>query len=323
MAYYGKGTSGQALTDQTAPNSSHWSTVASTDYHVARFIVSAGGSADGANYTTIASAITAATSAGGVQTVFIQPGTYTENLTLAANVNLAAFGCDAYTPNVTILGKCTATFAGTCSLGGIALKTNSDFCLSVTGSSATQINLVNCRIDANNNTAIQYTSSSGSSFIYLFNCVGTLDTTGIAYFTHSAAGNLRFFGGYFSNGGGSATASTISAGGVEIRVEYWNNAITTSSTGIIAIHQSETHGAITHNATSSSNGISICSIDGGSGSALTIGAGATINVTLTSISSSNTNAIAGSGTLNYGYLVFNGTSSTIQGTITQSAFTTH
>ena len=56
------------------------------DLHTARYIVSAGGAIDGANYTTIATAYAAAVAAGGVQTVFIQPGTYTENITLSPNV---------------------------------------------------------------------------------------------------------------------------------------------------------------------------------------------------------------------------------------------
>src|SRR5574338_1448725 len=52
-------------------------TSGTSDLHTARFIVSAGGAPDGANYTTITAALAAAVAAGGNQTVFIQPGTYT------------------------------------------------------------------------------------------------------------------------------------------------------------------------------------------------------------------------------------------------------
>ena len=86
------------------------------DLHVARFIVSAGGAADGANYTTLASAYAAAVAAGAPQTIFIQPGTYIENITLSAGINIAAFECDAMTPNVTIVGTLTATYSGNCSI---------------------------------------------------------------------------------------------------------------------------------------------------------------------------------------------------------------
>src|SRR6185369_10362256 len=128
---------GTGITISNASGVSNNTTISATgaqnDYHVARYIVSAAGSADGANYTSISLAYAAAVATGQPQTVFIQPGTYTENITLSANVNLAAFDCDALTPSVTILGKLTATFAGSCSISGIKLKTNADFCLAVTG----------------------------------------------------------------------------------------------------------------------------------------------------------------------------------------------
>jgi len=69
-------------------------------------------------HTTIASAITSASSG---DTIFIRPGTYTENLTLKAGVNLAAFNGDQNTPNVTIIGNNTLTTAGTVSISNIRL----------------------------------------------------------------------------------------------------------------------------------------------------------------------------------------------------------
>ena len=73
-------------------------------------------------HQTIAAALTAASSG---DTIFIKPGTYTEDLTLKAGVNLAAYVGDGDTPNVEIVGKATATFAGTCSISGIRLTTGS------------------------------------------------------------------------------------------------------------------------------------------------------------------------------------------------------
>lgn len=293
----------------------------SVDFHDSRFIVSNTDLTHGANYSTIAAAITAAVSLGAPQTIFIQPGTYTENLTLAAGINLCAHACDAYaagsnSPNVIILGKCTATFAGNCSLSGIQLKTNSDFCLSVTGNSATLVNLKGCFIDANNNTAIQFTSSSGLSKIQLYDCKGDIDTTGISYFTHSAAGSLKIYNGAFENNGGSSTAATSSGtGGVEIRNMYFSCPITTTGTSTIIISSTEYHGPLIHNSTSSSgNSIDKSSIDGGSSSAVSIGAGAVLVISNSTISSSNTNAITGSGSLTYGNLIFNNTSSLINTT---------
>src|ERR1700680_4885601 len=86
------------------------------------------------NYTTIATTLKAASSG---QTILVKPGTYTENLTLKAGVNITAFSGDGYAPNVIILGKATASGVGTFTISNLQLQTNSDFCLVVSGSSAT------------------------------------------------------------------------------------------------------------------------------------------------------------------------------------------
>lgn len=285
----------------------------SNTFTTAKWIVSAT-SSDG-THTTIAGALTSASSG---DTIFIRPGTYTEDLTLKAGVNLSSFPCDSYTPNVIILGKATATFSGTCSLSGIELKTNSDNCLVVSGSAATQVNLKGCLIDANNNTAISFTSSSGSSKIQLYDCKGNIDTTGIAYFALSAAcgGALKFFGGTFENNGASTTASTnasTAGGGLNFLNTYFGNAVTTSGNSTFSADSTVFVGTQTIGG-SGSNLVFNCHIDGGSSSAVSVSTGATLNLTNSTIISSNTNAITGVGTLNYGGLVFEGSSSGVNTT---------
>jgi len=60
-------------------------TTSDNNYGTAKLIVDA--TAGSGNYTTIAAALAAASSG---QTIFIRPGTYTENLTLVAGVNLTS-----------------------------------------------------------------------------------------------------------------------------------------------------------------------------------------------------------------------------------------
>ena len=69
-------------------------------FGVAKWIVDS--TASLGTHTTIAAALTSASSG---DTIFIRPGTFTENLTLKAGVDLCAFDCDALTPNVTIDGS--------------------------------------------------------------------------------------------------------------------------------------------------------------------------------------------------------------------------
>lgn len=286
------------------------------NYGSAKFIVDA--SAANGTHTTIAAALTSASSG---DTIFIRPGTYTENLTLKAGVNLAAYVCDAITPNVIILGKCTMTTAGTVTISGVQLKTNSDFFLAVTGSADSVVNLINCDLNVNNNNGISYTSSGTGSGILMKWCSGDTGTTGIAYFVSSGAGIIKIFCCAFENHGQSLTNSTISAG-----VLYVDNSkilfpTTSSSTAamqftncqIIASGVNST--MITHNGSANNSWAQNCKIASGTSSAISIGA--TFVVTNCDIQSTNTNAITGAGTITYQGLTFSGTSSTIN-TTTQS-----
>ena len=292
------------------------------DYSTAKgHIVDATGKGD---FTTIAAALTAATSG---QTIFIRPGTYTENPALKAGVNLTAFECDATTPNVTIVGKCTFASAGTVTITGIRLQTNSDFFLSVTGTAASIVNLVNCYLNCSNNTGIQFTTANTSAQIICQSCTGNLGTTGIAAHTSSSTGALSYNQCTMNNSGGSSTASSNSAGSVGISwggffcplsvsggtlIVQWSfinttaqnaTCITSSGTGTIALHGDN-------------------DLSSGTASSLSIGTGTICNsYGLLTINSSNTNAITGLGTIQYTLISYNGSSST-NNVSTQSTFTT-
>jgi hypothetical protein len=297
---------------------------ASTDLHSARFIVSPGGEADGANYTTIGAAITAAVAKGGNQSIFIQPGTYTENPTLAAGINLVAFNCDANgtitggTPNVIINGTCTATFAGTACLSGICLQTNSAHALTVSGSNATNVILSQVFLNALNNEAVLL-SSTGGSQIYYNQCNGNLGATGFGYFTQSGAGSDQWFiGGFFENIGGSVTPSILSgssAGLTMYNVDFFNS-ITSSSSSSTAIQEcyfSMGNSTLTIGGTGV-NTLFHSSISSGSSVGLSIGVGAACYVDFLDVNSSNTHAISGAGILELGVVVFTGSSSNINTT---------
>lgn len=311
------------------PGTINLATVAGVnDLHVARFIVSAGGITNGANFTTIASALTAATSAGGAQTIFIQPGTYTENLTLVPGINLAAFDCDAQTPNVTINGTCTLTTAGTVSISGIRLQTNGAFALAVTGAAASIVRLKNCFIAATNNTGISFTSSSASAQINLEGSNGDLATTGIGLYSKSSPGILTFSNGTFTNSGGSTTQSTSSAGLITFSWGGWFFPISILGTAVIILQWCFTN-TTAQNVTSLTTadtaqaGIYSSSISSGSASAVNIGANSFVNIyNDVVIESSNTNAITGAGTVQYGTIFIPTTFSQVINVATQNPLTT-
>ena len=289
--------------------------LSTNNYGPAKFIVDS--SAANGTHTTIATALTSASSG---DTIFIRPGTYTENLTLKAGVNLTAFNSDSSlngTGKVIISGTCTLTTAGSVTIAGIQLQTNSAAILAVTGSVASIVNLNNCFLNCTNNSGITYSSSSASSAINIFFCEGDLGTTGIAYFSHSSAGNLTLRDCTFANSGGSSTVNTVSAGGVVISRSEIFNPTTTSGTGGASIIFSNISGSA-QNATAFTVGGSGAHLflytyfQSGTASAISISA--TLTCHAITVQSTNTNAITGAGTINYSAISFNGTSTTINTT---------
>ena len=300
--------------------------VADNRYGVAQLIV-APTYAEGANYITIASALTAASSG---QTIFLRPGTYTENITLKAGVNITAFN-DGLTPNVTIVGTCTMTTAGTVTLSGIRLQTNSAALLAVTGSAASIVNLVDCYLNITDNTAITFSSTSASASINLFRCTGNIGALGIAIFAHSSNGLLTFNYSNITNTGASTTSNTVSGTNSGLRLYYTliANPITSSGTTATFLIDYSTvdcsalnTSAVIHGSTvGTASSILQARILSGTATAITIAASATLVIDRSEINSSNTAVISGAGTILYVDLSFPSSSSNITVT-TQTLYNT-
>ena len=281
------------------------STLSILSPRVAEFVVDP--TSNNGTHTTIGSAITAASSG---DTIFVRPGTYTENLTLKAGVNITAFTGDGFTPTVTIAGKCTYTSAGTVTISGIRLQTNGDYLLEVTGASASIVNLVNCYINCTTSSGIHLTSSSSGSGINVIVCNGKVTNTGIALYVMTGAGFIFFDRSYFENTGGTSTQSTNSSGAIYWQYTYTELPMTTSSTGTLtaAFTYFSTHGtnqtALTQGGTST-NLLRHCSVKSGSATPITISSG--LNLQCCQIETSNADVISGAGTLTYNTLFVNNT----------------
>lgn len=284
--------------------------LATNNYGEAKFIVDP--SAANGTHTTIAAALTSASSG---DTIFIRQGTYTENITLKAGVNLCAYGpTSAYSiasaGGVIINGTCTMTTAGTVGIKGIVLQTNgATAALAVTGSAASIVQLENCYLNCTGNTGVTFSSSSASAQIQFEYCSGDITTTGIALFSHSSAGSLRFLHCTFSNSGVSTTNNTVSAGGFYPNYSGWSNGTTISNAATL----NGSHLDLTM----SGNQIGLTTTDtatvviihatftSGTSSAITLGSGTSMQLHHALISSSNAAPIAGSGTINFSSISFN------------------
>jgi len=272
------------------------------------FIVSQDGNGD---FTTIGAALAVAPSG---TTIFIKPGTYTENPALVAGVNLCAWQGDADTPNVIINGKCTYSSAGTVTISNIQLQTNMDYLLVVSGMSASVVNLNNCYLNMTNNTGISFTSSSSSSSIYLTACEGNVGTTGIAIYASSSAGALSLDYCLFNNSGGSTTANTISAGIVLYHFSNTRIPIVLSGTASIEYDSSIMNlvgfaaVCITQGGSGATQNVINSYFLSGSSTAISVSAGKSLAIYNCVISSTNTNAISGAGSITTGGIIYSGTS---------------
>lgn len=286
-------------------------TTSDNNYGVAKWIVDP--QAGQGTHTTIAAALTAS-SAG--DTIFVRPGTYTENLTLKA-VNLVAFTGDTLT--VTITGKITCSTSISAFISNIALKTNSDFLLVSSGASCV-VSLFGCDLNCLNNTGINL--SAATSTVNLYNCTGNIGTTGIGLFSGSGAfvaDNTKI-----TNSGLTTTASTTS-GNIVLTACNFSIPISVSSTGIITAYNNfiDCSGVNAISITTAGSGTSVVNnttLKSGTNSAVSIGTGTTLSMGDNEVNSSNTNAITGLGTLLVGNVNFTGSSSTIN-TSTVTALT--
>lgn len=273
------------------------------DIHAARYIVSAGGIADGANYTTIASAYTAAVAAGAPQTIFVQPGTYTENLTLVPSIDITAFTGDDIIPQVTIIGKLSFSANGRVSLSNLWIQTNNDYCISVTGSNPCVLRIDNCHLNGTNHTPIEYTTANTGSIIKLTNTHQNIQITGISYHDMTSTGLIMYEKCDLANPGASSTPANNSAGSVNLIHCTTNGIFSASGTGQINTNfvflatANLTSISLSGSAFSSSQN---CLFNSGSSSAVSIGSGCVASVYGNVIISSNTNALTGSGTLAFG-----------------------
>jgi hypothetical protein len=275
----------------------------SNTFGTAKWIVSP--TASNGTHTTIASALTSASSG---DTIFIRPGTYTENLTLKAGVNLAAYECDAFSGQVTILGKCSFSSAGQVDMSGIRLQTNADYALEVSGSAASVIVLTQCQVVTTNNVAINFTSSSASASINLEYCQ-TVAATNTLY-TSSSAGTINFLWCQIS--GNSGAASTMSAGTMQMYNCYSVQPLAFSGTASFIIFNSDIRSYANNTtcvANTSSGAASILLSYLQSGSATAVTTTTPLSISNCVISSSNAAAISGAaGTLSHGGLTFELTS---------------
>jgi hypothetical protein len=261
------------------------------------------------DFTTIGAAIAALPAGEAIFICYGSTGTYTENLTIKNGNKFFA-----YNGSPKIIGKIIdngASVAATFS--NIILQTNGDNVIALTGSSSLVV-LLGCEIICTNATGISVGASSTVQMQAATN--GDLQTTGVSFWT--GAGAITTNDCYFTNSGGSTTASSTSGSQI---FDYTNfsSPIATSGSGTMSMHHSKIDCSTTNSIalTTAGTGSSIIShtkMISGTASAISVGSGTTLTASELVLSSSNTNVVTGSGTFKYQNISYSGTSTAINPT---------
>ncbi len=288
----------------------------------ARWIVDQNGTAtnrQNGTHTTITSAILSATSG---DTIFIMPGFYVEDVSLKPGVNLCAYTCDSYTPTVTIAGFTNLTSSGTVSISGIRLTTNGNYCLAVTGSEASIINCINCDILGTLNSCILNSSTSSSSVIYLYNCIGDQLAAGHNLYLNSGSGSIIFNYCIFNNTSANTSPGVCSNGIVNYSYSNFSQAILFSGTGAGKIDFCDINCATINQIAVETTGtgtstLTYSKVSSGTNFGISVGVGTTLNVRNCQVDSTHAAAIAisGGGTLNYSPILFTNSAYLINTTV--------
>jgi len=270
-------------------------------------------------YQTITAALAAAVAPANI---FIRPGTYTENFTLQNNVFLIGMGNGgssfASNVNTTINGQMTLS-SGNVTVQNLGFQTNSTFIANISGGAI--LNFENCNINITNNAA--FTLSTGGR-LNLYNCNshdgggtnanlfnsptnGSITINSCTFLASTTTTNT--IGGSSSISINNSTVEgTFTTSGTSAQFGAYNSTLGLSSSGQIILNANSTASGSTV-----VNEIYNCLIES-SASVISIGAGASFKVSNSVISSTVTDAITGTGTISYGNLSFNNTSSLINTT---------
>lgn len=185
-------------------------------------------SASQGSFTTIQSAINAASAAGGFQIVAIKSGTYVESLTLAMNVQLYGIAVDGRVPTIQITGNHTFTGDGIGAFGtsGILIK-NIDFqapagnlfTISNTGPNGVIFLVKDCNLSTGTGSGFILSTAGGGSRVIcnVTGCNASFQTTGTvcgdscAFQLQSTSFSANTLAGILLSGNNSHTSITDSS----------------------------------------------------------------------------------------------------------------
>lgn len=236
---------------------------------------------------TISAAITAATAG---TTIYVSPGTYTENLTLKAGVSIIG----QQSGSSIITGNITANYSGTVYLHSLDFQASSGIVLLLSGTNATNLQIDDCHIDSLSGAshAISYTNTNAASKLLMDNGAVTVAVSTTAKCFQSVPGVA-----------GSIIFEDISTRILDTKT---NNALNIAGALTFSHLFDDVHGTVTVANTASYNGIDL-TFDTGSSPMLTTNS-STIStlINIACLSTANP-VVTGAGLFAFGQIAFTST----------------
>jgi hypothetical protein len=256
--------------------------------------------AAGGPFTTIASAITAAVGLGQPTIIYVREGTYTENLTLIAGINIRGANNRATTIN----GSHIIPAAGTLGISNIILAASAGgtHVFNEAGAGTCAISLNDCVFNINSGMIFNLPLSTG--FLKLVDCEDS--STANSIITNITGHSGISFSGCTL---GVGAVAALFAGPTWIISSLINVAITASAAAALIIKESNITGTITLGGTSTL-AIDTSHLTSGASAAISIGGTSSAILSNVVINSSAAQVVTGAGSCTYGEVTFDGAAST-------------
>jgi len=250
-------------------------------------------------HQTIQSAINSSVAGNSI---FITPGTYTENPVLIAGITLFSYDANGEEASAIIIGKVQASYIGKTTLSGIQIKTNGDYAVSITGANQTYLYLENCYLIGTNFSIYSCTGTGNSQRLWFYRCHFDLQSLGINYINNNA-GQCKLFYCLLENNAVSLTSNQVyNSATIELFHTFADFFVVTTNNSALFGSDSSEVASITHNSTGPAS-VSNSIVSG----AIQIGLGALLTIENSILSAQGT-SVSGSGTIQYGGVVFDSSS---------------
>jgi hypothetical protein len=266
------------------------------------------GPAGQAGYTTIQSAINAANTAGG-GVVVLQPGTYTENLTLYSDVHIMGLNFADAGGGAEIIGVHTPPTTGGFVFRNVRLQSATHIFSSIAAGSAHLV-IADACIFVTNGYTFNLPNWTGQFELFDTNDLGS---TNDGFINNTGGASVALYSGAYGNGTGNTM--TISGFIFTDAAEFFAPVNFTTGANLSLIRCS-----FSQNVTCSGNAtgfFSSCDFETGVNTALTTTSVGNISLYDVSIDSSAANVITGTGTIEFGSVTYL-TNTGIAGTITKN-----